>query len=190
MKKKKLRENMLRFLKKIPPNERKDIEDQHRLLLTQQSYWQTAKTIGLTISQDIEWDTRAIIEKAWEEGKDIAVPKCIPKTKEMEFYLIHSFEQLEKAHFDIMEPIPKQTKKINKNSINLLVVPGLVFDRKGYRIGFGGGYYDRFLSDFNNQTVSLLSSYQLKDRVPTEKYDLPVQNLITEKGAIKVFGGE
>lgn len=190
MKKKYLREETIKLLKDLSAKKRQEIERKLEAILIRQSYWMEAKTIGITLSQSIEWDTRPIIKRAWDEGKQVAVPKCLPKTKEMEFYLIKSFDQLELAYFNIMEPLPDKTKKVQSNKIDLLVVPGLVFDQKGYRIGFGGGYYDRYLTRFKNNTVSLLSSYQLKDEIPRMEHDLPVQYLITEMGASKVFGGE
>lgn len=190
MNKKVLREETIKLLKDISVEKRQEIERNLESILIRQSYWKEAKTIGITLSQSLEWNTRSIIKRAWDEGKQVAVPKCLPKTKEMEFYLINSFDQLELAYFNIMEPLPNKAKKVNNNEIDLLVVPGLIFDKKGYRIGFGGGYYDRFLTSFKNKTVSLLSSYQLKDEIPRMEHDLPVQHLITEMGARKVFGGE
>jgi|SRR5699024_6486433 len=190
MNKNELRKNTINLLTEITDEKRIEIERKIEANLLEQKYWQESSIIGMTISQDLEWDTRGIIEAAWRQGKKVAVPKCLPETKQMNFYIIDSFNDLELAHFNLMEPIPSKTKIIDKNQIDLLVVPGLLFDKKGYRIGFGGGYYDRFLMDFSNKTVSIGSTYQLKDKVPVEEYDLPVQHIITELGEITVSGGE
>ncbi|HLS36170.1 MAG TPA: 5-formyltetrahydrofolate cyclo-ligase [Bacillota bacterium] len=186
----KLREKTITYLRELSQEQRENIEEEILENLTRQTYWKQANIIGITISQDIEWNTYPIIENAWKKGKRVAVPKCIPQTKELHFYEIISFDQLETAHFSLKEPIIEQTEKVHLEKIDLLVVPGLLFDKKGYRIGFGGGYYDRLLTKYNNNTVSLLSSKQLISRVPRKSFDLPVNHLITEREAIQVFGGD
>ncbi|MBB6448260.1 5,10-methenyltetrahydrofolate synthetase [Geomicrobium halophilum] len=121
-----------------------------------------------------------IMEKGWKQGKKVCVPKCFPAKKELQFYEIDGYHQLEDGFFDLIEPIPEKTDKKNKEEMDVLIVPGLIFDRRGYRIGFGGGYYDRFLSDFPNQTISLASSFQVRATIPACEYDIPVQQIITE----------
>lgn len=190
MEKKKMRDDILTYLKSLSIKDQKEIEKKLHHRLFQEDIWKQAKTVGVTVSQAMEWDTNTIIEKAWAQGKNVAVPKCIPESKKMQFYEITSFDQLEIAYFNIQEPIPKLTKIVKKESIDLLIVPGLVFDRRGYRIGFGGGYYDRFLMNFINYTVSILSNRQLLDEVPKESHDLPVQYLITETETIVVNGDD
>jgi len=66
-----------------------------------------------------------------------------------------------------------------------LIVPGLVFNEKGYRIGFGGGFYDRFLADYHGKTVSLAFDFQVMKEIPTESFDLPVQIIITNERVIR-----
>ena len=72
------------------------------------------------------------------------------------------------------------TELVEKKNIDLIVVPGVVFDRQGYRIGFGGGYYDRYLSDFEGKRIALAFDEQVIEAVPRESHDLPVHILITE----------
>lgn len=182
MSKEKLRKSTISFLKELSIDQRSDIEKllQHHLLSSE--IWKNSKMIGITMSQDFEWDTKPIIEAAWNESKSICVPKCYPKQNKLKFYEIESFVQLEKNFYDLLEPNPNQTRYIKQNLIDLLIVPGLLFDKRGFRIGFGGGYYDRFLVNYNNTTVSLASSKQLVKKIPSEKFDIPVQHIITEKG--------
>ncbi|UTW69923.1 hypothetical protein KHA80_03360 [Anaerobacillus sp. HL2] len=75
------------------------------------------------------------------------------------FYEINSFADVENSFFHLREPIISDTVQINKHEIELLIVPGLVFDKQGYRIGFGGGYFDR-LTDYNQLTLSLLFTFR------------------------------
>lgn len=144
--------------------------------------WKNASSVGITISQGFEWDTKAIIEAAWNDNKQVSVPKCDPSIKALTFYQLTTYEQLEVVYYNLKEPNPDQSQETEKSTIDLLIVPGLLFDPSGYRIGFGGGYYDRFLTNFPNTTVSLISKGQLVKEIPKEKFDLPVNYLITEDG--------
>lgn len=154
--------------------------------LYQETIWKQACTIGITVSILQEVDTRPIIQHAWERGKCVAVPRTNPQLHSLEFYAIQSFSQLEKGYAGIMEPHPKRAEKINDEMIELLFVPGIVFDKQGYRIGYGGGYFDRYLKQFNYETISLLFACQLVDSIPRELYDLPVKRMITEDEVIEV----
>ncbi|WP_226376843.1 5-formyltetrahydrofolate cyclo-ligase [Oceanobacillus halotolerans] len=178
------RKDMITTLKQLPVEDKKQIEEKLLANLVNSPLWKSAKVIGITVSQGFEWNTKPIIEAAWKSEKSVCVPKCIPDEKKLMFYQINSFEQLEVVYYSLLEPIPDDTIFIPKKEIDLLVVPGLVFDKNGYRIGFGGGYYDRFLADFPNKTVSLLSTLQLIDRINADQYDLPVHHLITENGML------
>ncbi len=152
--------------------------------LYKEKVWKKANTIGLTVSRKREIDTRNIISHAWSVGKRVAVPKSCPDTSQMDFYVIDTFSQLEKGYVGLLEPIVALSKRIEKDSIDLLIVPGLVFDKKGFRIGYGGGYYDRFLQTFTNETLALTLESQLVERVPHDIYDIPINRLITEKRAL------
>lgn len=139
-----------------------------------------AQTIAITLSNRPEIDTTFIIEALWKMNKKVVVPKCSPTDRSMQFFEIESFAQTERAFKNILEPIPQLTEQVEKKNIDLIVVPGVVFDRKGYRIGFGGGYYDRYLTDFEGPTIALAFNEQVIEAVPREAHDLPVHILITE----------
>lgn len=147
------------------------------------------KTIAVTISSFPEVNTWPLIEALWDLGKHVVVPKCNAKTKEMTFYTITSFSQTENVYMDLLEPIPTVCEPVNKNQIDVCIVPGIVFDNRGYRIGYGGGYYDRFLNDYKGQTISLAFPCQLVEFVPNTHYDLPIKRLITNE-AIMNFSKE
>ncbi|WP_338777134.1 5-formyltetrahydrofolate cyclo-ligase [Metabacillus sp. FJAT-52054] len=181
MKKTNLREQMKIQLQKMD-----DVQYHKYSQLIEQQFllsplWKKAGTIGLTISQNREPNTRSIIEKGWKEGKRMAVPKCFPLKKEMEFRVITSFNQLETVYYGLQEPIPSKTDPVEKCDVDVMVVPGLCFDSRGYRIGYGGGYYDRYLHNFTGDTVSLAFSCQVLPFVPSEIFDVPVKRIITEK---------
>nr|WP_164670338.1 5-formyltetrahydrofolate cyclo-ligase [Virgibacillus doumboii] len=185
MEKTELRKDTIKKLKNIPDAERKQIEDGLKYHLVESDLWKQSDIIGITISNGFEWNTKPIIETAWQEGKTVCVPKCLPKQRKMEFYQINTYDQLEVVYYQLLEPIPEETVKMEKNMIDLLVVPGLLFDKNGYRIGFGGGYYDRFLEDYRNKTVSIASASQIVEELPAESYDLPIERIITENGILR-----
>lgn len=151
--------------------------------------WDEARTIGITISAGREINTEPLIRAMWEQGKRVAVPKCIPKTKEMIFHSITSYSQLETVYFGLKEPVPEKTELVRKDEIDLAVIPGLIFDKRGYRIGFGGGYYDRWLSDYSGESISLALQMQVGEKIPEESFDLPVKKIITESEVILTSDG-
>lgn len=173
-----------------------DIQEYNQLSLAiiknlfNSSEFLNATTIGVTISRFPEVDTRPIIEAAWKLGKKIAVPKCENQTREMDFRLINSYNNLEKVYFDLQEPIIKETVSIKKDDIDLQIVPGVVYASNGFRIGFGGGYYDRYLIDYKGTIVSLAFEKQTRQTVPFEVHDIPVQKIFTENGIIICEKGE
>lgn len=183
MNKEALRKQAIHTLKDLSASEKADIEARLLAELVESECWKASNVIGITISQGFEWDTKPVIEAAWKAGKTVCAPKCQPKERKLVFHRIDHFDQLEVVYYNLLEPKAGETEAIAKDGIDLIVVPGVLFDRKGYRIGFGGGYYDRYLADYRNQTVALVSEIQLVDELPKETFDIPVQQLATE-GAI------
>lgn len=148
--------------------------------------WQYRESdvILIYVATDIEVETRLIIETAWKDNKTVAVPRCVDGTREMEFYIIDSFSVLERHTFGVLEPIPEKCEKLEDFSSGLCIVPALVFDTDGYRLGYGGGYYDRFLSKFGGETVGLCYNECVKQSLPHGKYDRRVDKLITQSSVI------
>lgn len=152
--------------------------------LFEEEDWKLAKVVGITISKQPEVDTYQIIRKAWELGKQVVAPKCYPKERKLSFRLLMEFSQLESVYYGLLEPIEEQTEEMQADKIDLLIVPGLAYTREGYRLGFGGGYYDRYLSDFRGKTISLCFQSQVVSQFPIEKHDIPVSKIITNNEVI------
>ncbi len=186
MRKKELRAEMKETLSKLPKSLYDDYSHRIANLLFNDEDWLQANVIGITISQKPEVDTYQIIRKAWELGKQVAIPKCDPKEKKMSFRLITQFSQLETVYFGLLEPVAHLTAEIEPESIELLIVPGLAFTANGYRIGFGGGYYDRFMKNYFGKTLSLAFSPQMIPDFETEEHDIPVSKIITNEKVIIV----
>ncbi|MDN4635368.1 MULTISPECIES: 5-formyltetrahydrofolate cyclo-ligase [unclassified Bacillus (in: firmicutes)] len=150
----------------------------------QLSEWKQAKTIALTMSRGKEIPTMPLIEKAWEEGKTVCIPTCFSKTKEMVFYEYTPETKMTSSYFGLMEPDPLEATVVHKEAIDLIIVPGVCFDQRGYRIGFGGGYYDRYLADYHGVTIALCLSLQQTRHIPAEAHDIPVSMIVSEKGTL------
>lgn len=133
------------------------------------------------VSTPIEVDTIGIIKEALGRGKKVAVPRCIPGTREMEFYLITDLSDLAPGMFHVLEPIPERCQRLEDYSEGLCIAPGLSFDYSGYRLGYGKGYYDRFLSKFGGYTVGICYYECMRWRLPHGRFDCAVDALITEK---------
>lgn len=182
--KKRFREEMLAAFAQLETAEHEEISNALQKRLFQSGLWENAETIAVYLSVRNEWDTRKIVEQAWADGKRVAIPKTIPDTKDMIFYAITDWSQTVKGPFQLEEPNIEETVRVEKEEMELMLVPGLVFTKEGYRIGFGGGYYDRFLADFIHPTASLVHTNQLTDSFYIEAFDIPVNYLITEQGII------
>lgn len=187
MEKKAFRNMVREQLKKINLLEYEDCSYQISRMLATDPYWEQAQTVGITVSKHPEVDTWQIIRKGWEEGKRMVVPKCLPKSRTMVFRELTRFSQLESVYSGLFEPIESETEEVFPKDIDLLIVPGLAFTKKGYRLGVGGGYYDRFLQNYHGRTLSLAFSVQVVEALPIEQHDLPVQKIITEN---EVFHGD
>ncbi|WLD92070.1 5-formyltetrahydrofolate cyclo-ligase [Alkalihalobacillus sp. AL-G] len=178
MTKQEIRKSIQKQLVKMPKQEREHLSRHIRDNLFATKEWKSAETIGVTVSRGAEIDTYPIIRRGWEDGKSVVVPKCHPGDFSMDFRKLQSFDELETVYFGLKEPIIEETQSVSPDQIDLLIVPGLAYDESGYRVGFGGGYYDRYLQRYSNRTVSLLFPSQLVNELPRESFDFPVDGLI------------
>lgn len=133
------------------------------------------------VSGNIEVDTFRIIHYSLKEGKRVAVPRCVNHTGEMKFYYITSMNQLEEGYFGILEPRPEYCEEVLDYSHGICLVPGLSFDLQGFRLGYGKGYYDRFLSVFHGMSVGLCYEDCLKPLLPIDLFDRKTEVLVTER---------
>lgn len=138
-----------------------------------------AKTIAFYVSKGSEVFTHNIIKELLGE-KRILVPKVLDN--EIVFSEIDNFNELKPGKFDILEPV--EIKEANHNEIDLIIVPGIAFDKKGHRIGYGYGYYDKILKKINCKKIGLVFSLQIVDKIPKEDYDVAVDKVITEEMVI------
>jgi len=145
--------------------------------------WQYNKchTLLCYVSTPIEVGTHEIIKRALADGKRVAVPRCVPGTRLMEFYYIESLDELEPGSFGVYEPRPDPKRLLTDLREGLCLVPALSYDLSGYRLGYGKGYYDRYLSAFEGSLVGLCYSDCIEKHLPHGRYDRPVETLVTEQ---------
>ncbi|MBR3816331.1 MAG: 5-formyltetrahydrofolate cyclo-ligase [Clostridia bacterium] len=148
--------------------------------LTESYLYKQHNKIFLYYPSGREVSTVSIAEKAFADGKMVAFPKCLDRKGTMEFRFINSFSDLEEGMFGIMEPDSVCCGYAVPDSDTLIVVPALAFDMNGNRLGYGGGYYDRYLSQYDCCSVGLAYSECICNRLPTEEYDVKINCLISD----------
>lgn len=138
--------------------------------------YQKAKTIYGYMPYNQEVRTVPMLERALREGKQVAVPKVYGDT--MRFILVSDLTRMEKSSMGIPEPI--DDGPVADDPTALVLMPGLAFTVRGDRMGYGGGYYDKFLSaEPDHPTVALCYDFQILESLPTEEYDIPVDLVLT-----------
>ena len=134
------------------------------------------KTVGIYLSVRNELDTTKMIEYLWENKKEVYIPKC-ENEGVMNFYKIDSFEDVIAGKFGISEPKVLENKQ---NELDLMIVPLMACNKDGYRLGMGGGYYDRFIEKYPTKTIGVAYDFQYTDFIP-EVHDLKFDVLITDE---------
>lgn len=180
--KKKLRQQ---FLKKRDSLSWDVLEEKSRSItrrLEADIHYQRAATILFYVSFRSEVQTLSAIKKALIIGKQVLVPISDPKNRSLRISRIKSLQELQKGTYGIQEPAPEFYRPVPSQEVDLVLVPGAVFDYDGYRIGYGGGYYDNLLAGLQSALpLGLAFEMQLIERLPREDHDRPVEKLITEE---------
>lgn len=133
-----------------------------------------------------EVDVSLIINDALSKGKTVAFPRCNPENSSMVYHIVNSMDQLCLGNYGLLEPFADLPVYDKDGQNAICVIPAIVYDKKGYRVGYGKGYYDRYLSSFKGIKAGVGYSDFILDTVPHGRYDLTVDVLITEKG-VKSF---
>ena len=172
-----LRKQVLQEMKAIPRQQKQAIDQTLTERLLQHPFYQEAKVIATYLSFPHEFQTQELIEQALKDGKKVLIPKTYPKGR-MDF-VVYDSQQLVKTSFGLLEP-QGDLEVVDASQIDLIHVPGLVFTTKGYRIGYGGGYYDRYLKHITGHTLSTIYPCQIQDFSP-ENHDIPVQEVLIDE---------
>ncbi len=175
-----LREQYRRVREEMEPTVRQEADQ--KIAQTVRTLWQyrSSRQILTYVSTPIEVDTHRIIAQAFEDGKKVAVPRCVPDTRSMEFYYIESFDDLSPGSFGVLEPQANPEKLVQDYTGAMCIIPAFSYDFTGYRLGYGKGYYDRFLAGFSGHMIGICYSSCIRRFLPHGRFDRPVQLLVTE----------
>ncbi|AWK50563.1 5-formyltetrahydrofolate cyclo-ligase [Clostridium beijerinckii] len=184
--KKNLRKEILTKRKNIDSVEKEKMDQKILDEFYENKYYKEAKNIFIYISYDSEINTRGIINKALKDNKKIYVPRTEFKTRFMDAVEITSLDNLVESEYGILEPSMEEPH-IEPNELDLIVVPGVAFDRNGGRIGYGAGFYDRYFKRISDDRIkrvpklALAYDFQILEKIPMNEKDVPVNYIITEK---------
>ena len=147
------------------------------------SVFEDAHCVACYVSMDNEVDTHGLIASALKMGKQV----CVPVTRAqgvMHFQQIMGLDELRPVRFGLLEPVYQRERVVGPDDLDLVIVPGIAFDRQGNRLGFGAGFYDRFLVQCSATCVGLAYAFQVVEAVPTEGHDVQMDGVVTEDEVI------
>ncbi len=150
--------------------------------LFNEKVFKRTKWVMFYVSTDTEVDTSEMIDEALRTGKRVCVPIVSKKDKLIKVSEIRDrLTDLEEGHFGIHEPKKGHLRPVPLEDIDLVIVPGVAFDKRNIRLGQGHGYYDRFLSLLPNgtKTIGLAFDFQVVENLPQRLHDIPVDKVIT-----------
>ena len=180
--KKDIRKSILDQREKVDTDVRMEWDKDIFNKLINTEFYKNAAVIFVYVSFQSEVDTHKIIKHALLTGKTIYVPKIEPEKNRMEIFKINNLEELKIGYFGILEPQPNY-KVADSNNIDLILMPGVAFDRLGGRVGYGKGFYDVFLKKINKEAykIALTYDFQVLDKVPMDEFDVKIDGIITNE---------
>ena len=180
--KKKLRDGYKKLRTDMPPEKKAELDRKicEKFLAT--AAYKNCSVLMSYVSTEIEVDTSGIIAAALKDGKTVAVPNC--DSGEMLFYQIDSLDSLSPGKFGIPTVATDGKKPFENFDGALCIVPALGLDRQGNRLGYGGGYYDRFLAAHEVTALAICRERCIYGYLPTDPHDIRIHLALTERGFI------
>lgn len=184
--KKRLRNEILKVRDQLSAEAIKRAEQQILYNLSKLPQFKAAQQIFCYFSFRSEVPTNQLITNCLKEGKNIYIPITVNETKEMLISKYDHNTELTPSSYGVPEPSVNSIHIGDRSTLDVAIMPGAVFDAEGYRIGYGAGYYDKFfaLTQKNIFKIALAYSFQIIDKVPRDKHDVPVDCIVTEKEII------
>lgn len=150
--------------------------------LFETAYYKKCLKLFIFLDMGSEVKTREIIKCALSEGKEVGIPYAKPKSREMVFIKINDLDSLVKSTYGALEPVYDEKKILSCDHDTIIIVPGNVFDAEGYRIGYGGGYYDTYIEKNKSMAnIGLCFEEQICEAVPREAHDRRLDMLISDR---------
>jgi len=180
MSKQALRRELLTLRDVIPPEQKQSWDAAINRIIIADAWFRQAETILAYYPIGSEPDIRPALEEALRQGKALYLPKCIPNAREMAFHQVNSLEGLRPGAYGIPEPKGNDCK-LSIVNCQLCLVPGIAFDSEGFRMGYGGGYYDRFLAQhIQLRMLGICYRRLLRVSLPKDATDAAVMRVLTE----------
>lgn len=187
MNKKELRKKILRERDALPVETHREYSKTIENCVLAQDEVKNAQVIFAFVSFGSEVGTHDLLKKLIELGKTVYIPVTKKGVKKMRLAVLTSMDDLVEGQYGILSP--KEDKLVwgDPDKVDTVLVPGVAFDKYGYRVGYGAGFYDRFFADLTHDVakIGIAFSLQTVDEVPTDEYDIPVQKFISEIGLYK-----
>lgn len=183
---------MKKDLRKILKKQRRSISDKSisdqriRNYLMESDIFKNADAILFYAALDDEINIDECIDFALSKGKKAALPVCLDDNGNMKFYYIDSLNDIQTGYFGVREPDTDICREVTDFNNTICIVPGIVYDKNGYRLGYGKGYYDRFLENYSFISVGLCYNELIIDALPIGEYDVPVNYIITQDGLLTI----
>ena len=154
--------------------------------LFRMSKYLKARSVLFYTPHQSEVNTEAMIRKALTEGKKVVLPRTDGEQRSIELACIRDYDKdLEPGNYQVLEPRSGTCTPVKPEELDLVILPGIAFDEKGNRLGYGKGYYDKFLKNVKAPCVALAYELQIVPQIPRDSQDVPVQVIVTEKRVIK-----
>ena len=175
MDKRELRRKIREQKRAMTPEEIESASEKLKELFLATDQYRRAKTVYGYLPYNQEVHTVPILEQALADGKQVAVPKVYGD--EMRFIYLNDLTRVAVSDFGIPEPV--EDGPVADDPTALVLMPGLAFDKEGHRIGYGGGFYDKFLAEEpEHPTIALCYTFQVVNELPTEEFDIPVDQVL------------
>lgn len=187
MDKRELRKSILKMRDSMDNQERFAADEIILKKLLALKEYRDATSVFCFVSYRSEVDTRQIIAESLRRGKRLIVPVVDKENKVMILSELKSSEELAKSDLGILEPKKEFLRPVKPKAVDLCIAPGAVFDKRGYRIGYGGGFYDKMIPQFRSdvKTVGISYDFQFVEKLPNEEFDQKIDMLVTEKEIYK-----
>lgn len=187
--KRSVRKEKLRWRASLGPEEARIKSEQIAATLIKLPEYANAKTILFYVSaKPNEVDTHSLIRQALSKGVRVLVPVTDFDRNQLAVSEIKGMEELVRVRFGLLEPRADSLRPADADEADVIIVPGVAFDRECRRVGFGGGYYDRLLAGAHAHAIALGYEGQLVERVPAGSKDMPVDVVVTERRVYRVRG--
>ncbi|SFC42129.1 5-formyltetrahydrofolate cyclo-ligase [Clostridium uliginosum] len=185
-KKRELRKNILKIRREIDLKEKNEFDKIIENKFYESAFYKHSKNLFIYISYESEIETKDIIKKALKDGKNIYIPRIEDDTKVMDVVKIVSLDNLVENKYGILEPA-KDELAVDPNEFDLIIMPGVAFDKTGGRMGYGAGYYDKYLKKIVKPVskVAFAYDFQVINEVPIDSHDIPINYILTERENIE-----